>query len=150
MATKWVWMILAAAGIGLTAVAEPQNQAPKPKPPPNLKDRLNLIPNGDFEKGTLTPDGWQTVDGLTSFWVKDPDPAHGKVLKFDTDVLQMQAYDWWVQIAKGASPKDAPQKTPSKDPNKYDTLAAFDGAFMWSDFIPIEKGKAYWLTLDVR
>ena len=48
------------------------------------------IPNGDFEAGTITPTGWQTVDGLSSFWVKDDDPAHGKVIKFDTDVLQSQ------------------------------------------------------------
>src|SRR5438874_747691 len=36
----------------------------------------NLVANGDFEKGMGTPVGWQTVDGLTSFWVKDEDPAH--------------------------------------------------------------------------
>jgi hypothetical protein len=152
MARRLMLIILTAAGIGLAVAGGLRSQPPKAdnKPRPNLKDRPNLIPNGDFEKGDLTPDGWQTVDGLTSFWVKDADPAHGKVLKFDTDVLQMQAYDWWVQIAKGASPKNAPQKVLSKDPNKYDTLAAFDGAFMWSDFIPIEKGKAYWLTLDVK
>jgi hypothetical protein len=123
---------------------------PTPKSADQQKSPVNLVPNGDFEKGDLTPTGWQTVDGLTSFWVHDSDPAHGRVLKFDTDVLQQQAYHWWVQIAKGASPKDAPKKIPSKDPNKYDTLAAFDGAFMWSDFIPIEKDKAYWLALDVK
>jgi hypothetical protein len=110
----------------------------------------NLLPNGDFEKGETTPDGWQTVDGFTSFWVTDPDPARGKVIRFDTDVLQSQAYEWWAQIKEGASPEDAPAKIPSKDPNKYDTLAAFDGAWFFSDFIPIEKGKAYWLTVDAK
>jgi hypothetical protein len=109
----------------------------------------SLIPNGDFETGKDTPDSWQTIDGLTTFWVKDPDPAHGKVIKFDTDVLQSQGYDWWVKIAKGASPKDAPKKLPTVEP-KYDTLAGLDGVFLWSDPIAIKKDKAYWLTIDVK
>jgi len=110
----------------------------------------NLLPNGDFEKGETTPDGWQTIDGLTSFWVADEDPARGKVIKFDTAVLQSQAYEWWAQIVQGASPKDAPAKIPSTDPNQYDTLAAFDGAWFFSEFIPVEPGKQYWLALDAK
>ncbi len=109
----------------------------------------NLIPNGDFEAGTDTPTGWQSVDGLSSFWVQDSDPAHGKIIKFDTDVLQSQGYDWWVKIANGSRPGDAPAKKPTVEP-KYDTLAGLDGVWYWSDFIPVEKGKAYWLTLDVK
>src|SRR6516225_9943762 len=74
----------------------------------------SLIPNGDFEEGDATPKGWQTVDGLSSFWVKDDDPKHGKVIKFDTDVLQSQGYQWWVKIARGqATAKDAPKKKPT-------------------------------------
>jgi hypothetical protein len=119
-------------------------------PPALVSAASNLIPNGDFEEGDITPKRWQTVDGLTSFWVKDADPDHGMVIKLDTDLPQLQAYDWWVRIANGASPRDAPKKRPSTDPNKYDTLAAYDGTFFWSDFIPVEKGKAYWLTLDVK
>ena len=130
MAVKWIGLPLILTLVGLTVAAG--------KKPAARKDLPNLIPNGDFEKGDLSPSGWQTVDGLAVSWVKDTDPAHGKVLKFDTDVLQSQAYNWWMKIAKGASPKDAPKKIPSRDPNKYDTLAAFDGAFMWSDFIPVE------------
>lgn len=107
----------------------------------------NLIPNGDFETGKTTPDGWQTVDGLSSFWVKDADPKRGHVLRFDTDVLQTQAYEWWKRIGEGALPKDAPVKLPTVEP-KYDTLAGLDGVWFWSDPIPVEKGKAYWLTLD--
>jgi hypothetical protein len=53
-------------------------------------------------------------------------------------------------VKEGASPRSAPAKIPSKDPNKYDTLAAYDGAFMWSDPVPVAKGKAYWLSLDVK
>jgi hypothetical protein len=109
----------------------------------------NLVPNGDFEQGTITPTGWQSVDGLSAFWVKDDTPEHGKVIKFDTDVLQSQGYDWWTKIATGASPKDAPAKLPTVEP-KYDTLAGLDGVWFWSDFIPVEPGKSYWLSMDVK
>lgn len=109
----------------------------------------NLLPNGDFEKGTITPDAWQTIDGLTSFWVDDSDSSRGRVMKFDSDVLQAQAYEWWAEIVSGASSKDAPAKTPTREP-KYDTLAGLDGVWFYSDPIPIEKGKSYWLNLDVK
>src|SRR5262249_10649927 len=96
-----------------------------------------------------TPKGWQTVDGLCTFWVKDADPKHGKVLRFDTDVLQSQAYDWWTKISLGAKPMDAPKKLPTTPP-QYDTIAAFDGTWFYSDFVPVKPGKAYWLSLDVK
>ena len=123
---------------------------PKGEKPPKVKPGAkNLVANGDFEAGTDTPTGWQKVDGLTTFWVKDPDGKRGKVLKVDTDVLQSQGYDWWVKISKGAKAKDAPKKLPTTAP-KYDTLAGLDGVWYWSDPFPLEKGKAYWLTLDVK
>jgi hypothetical protein len=137
-----------ALAVALVALAASAAEPEKPSSA-GARGPASLIPNGDFENGDVTPTGWQTIDGLSSFWVKDDDPAHGKVLKLDTDVLQSQAYDWWVKIARGASPKDAPKKDPTVEP-KYDTLAGNDGVWFWSDFIPIEKGKAYWLTLDAR
>ncbi len=111
----------------------------------------NLVPNGDFEKGKTTPDAWQTIDGLSSFWIDDPEPGgkRGKVLKLDTDVLQSQAYAWWAKIVENVEPQDAPKKSPTVEP-KYDTLAGLDGVWFWSDFIPVEKGKKYWLTVDVK
>ena len=135
--------MLAAA---LIAVASLTLAAADPK---GGSDAKNLIPNGDFEAGSITPIGWQSVDGLSSFWVDDDDHAHGKVVRFDTDVLQSQGYEWWSKIRDGASPKDAPRKLPTVEP-KYDTLAGLDGVWFWSDPIPVEKGKAYWLTLDVK
>src|SRR5436309_15292565 len=101
----------------LVAAAPPKETKPKIKP-----GAKNLVPNGDFEAGTDSPTGWQKVDGLTTFWVKDPDGKRGKVIKFDTDVLQSQGYDWWVKVAKGAKAQDAPKKLPTVEP-KYDTLA---------------------------
>jgi hypothetical protein len=116
----------------------------------DVKPGKNLVPNGDFEKGTDTPEGWQQVDGLTTWWIDDPDKKRGKIIKFDTDVLQSQGYEWWAQIATGKKrAKDAPKKLPTTPP-KYDTLAGLDGVWYWSDFIEIEKGKAYWLTLDYK
>src|SRR5437868_6514712 len=64
------------------------------------KDGKNLIPNGDFEQGTTTPAYWQTVDGLSAHYVKDPDPKHNKCVKFDTDILQSQGYEWWAKFTR--------------------------------------------------
>ena len=115
----------------------------------NDAGRQNLLPNGDFELGEGTPTGWQKIDGLSSFWVDDADPKHGKVMKFDTDVLQSQAYPWWGKIIDGASAADAPKKQPTVEP-KYDTLAGLDGVWFYSDYIAVEPGKSYWLTADVK
>src|SRR5262245_32217622 len=148
-------LVLAAA---LAATPQPPRPSqPRPVTPPKPDDKLpafvkntkNLIPNGDFEEGDDSPKHWQAVDGLTSFWVKDADPAHGKVIRFDTDVLQSQGYEWWSQVRDGAKAKDAPKKRPTAEP-KYDTLAGLDGVWFWSDPIPVEKGKAYWLTIDAK
>ena len=134
------------------------------------KDGKNLIPNGDFEEGKNSPSHWQTVDGFSTFWVKDADPKHGKCIKFDTDILQSQGYEWWAKFAQAEmmrdalsvwgypwwgemipqpDQKDAPKKIPTVEP-KYDTLAGLDGVWYWSDYIPIEKGKSYWLTMDAK
>src|SRR6476646_2154106 len=99
--------------LGLTLIlaglllAEPAKDAKD-----DVKPGQNLVPNGDFEKGTDTPEGWQLVDGLTTFWIDDPDKKRGKILKFDTDVLQSQGYEWWAKISKGSKHKDAPKKKP--------------------------------------
>jgi hypothetical protein len=128
---------------------------PRPVPageavdPATVPQGENLIVNGDFEEGEGTPAGWQTIDGLSSFWVDDPDGERGKVLKLDTDVSQTQAYEWWTKLVAGASPSEAPAKLPTVEP-KYDTLAGLDGVWFWSDPVPVEKGKQYWLTVDVK
>ena len=140
----WLLALPMVAALVLTVAAEPE----KPKTTDEKKTD-NLVVNGDFEAGEITPKGWQTIDGLSTFWVKDDDPKHGKVIKFDTDVYQSQAYEWWVKIAKGTSPKDAPKKKPTVG-DKYDTLAGLDGVWFWSDYIPVKEGQAYWLTLDVK
>ena len=144
MRTAWILAPAAlAVGLGLAALAaDPDKPLAKAEP-------VNLVPNGDFEAGDATPTGWQSVDGLISFWVKDSDPKHGKVIKFDTDVYQNEGYEWWAKIATGGVAKDAPKKTPTVG-DKYDTIAGNDGVWFWSDPIPVEKGKAYWLTIDAK
>ena len=135
-----------------SARAEPPSPAPPGEAvddPASLPQGENLLPNGDFEQGEITPDGWQSVDGLSSFWVEADDPARGRVLRFDTDVLQSQAYAWWKEIHAGASPEDAPSKQLTVEP-KYDTLAGLDGTWFFSDAIAIEPDKSYWLTVDAR
>jgi hypothetical protein len=152
--------IVAVLLASVVAAAPPPVGRQGPKPPskdeaaanagaPKVTGK-NLIVNGDFEQGDLSPKGWQTIDGLCSFWVNDSDPAHGKVVKFDTDVVQSQAYAWWPKIALGkATWKEAPKKLPTVEP-KYDTIAGNDGTWYWSDPVRIEKDKAYWLTIDVK
>lgn len=139
--------LLAGGGLLLAPAEEAKDRVKDDKP------GKNLIPNGDFETPAAekdTPAHWQQVDGLTTFWIDDPDKKRGKIIKFDTDVLQSQGYEWWGQIATGKKrAKDAPKKLPTTEP-KYDTLAGLDGVWYWSDFVPIEKGKAYWLTLDYK
>src|SRR3954464_14430784 len=133
-------LVLFVASVMFSAACrESQAQQPKPVAPAKPDDKLpafvkntkNLIPNGDFEEGDDSPKHWQAVDGLTSSWGKDADPAHGKGIRFDTDVLQSQGYEWWSQVRDGAKAKDAPKKKPTAEP-KYDTLAGLDGVWFWS------------------
>lgn len=154
----WAPVFVLALIVSAAAAFAQQDDAKSPKEKPAAKstdkestDKKtdNLFPNGNFDEGKVTPVHWQTIDGLSSFWVEDKDPKRGKVLKFDTDILQSQAYDWWVKIIDGESPQKAPKKIPTTPP-KYDTLAGLDGVWYWSDAIPIERNKQYWLTLDAK
>jgi hypothetical protein len=142
----WTLILL---GVVLATAADGADAPAKDKKADAKEEAKNLVPNGDFEEGDLTPKGWQTIDGLTTYYVKDEDPKRGKVIKIDTDVDQVEGYDWWTKIRNGASSKDAPKKTPTKGA-KYDTLAGLDGVWYWSDYIPIKKGQAYWLTIDAK
>lgn len=128
---------------------EPSSASGQPAGEQSPTEPINLLPNGDFDEGEGSPAHWQHIDGLTTFWVNDEDPARGKVLKLDTDVLQSQAYAWWKEILAGAKPEDAPAKLATQEP-KYDTLAGLDGVWYYSDYIPIERGKLYWLSIDAK
>jgi hypothetical protein len=162
--------ILVAAGVARLPPMSAQSPKPDPKSATPKAEPVNLVRNGDFESGTLSPDHWQTVDGLSTFYHRDSDPKRNRCIRFDTDILQSQGYEWWAKFAKAESlrevlttlgygwwaerieqplAKNAPEKLPTVEP-KYDTLAGLDGVWYWSDYIPVEKGAAYWLTLDAK
>ncbi|VTS01766.1 hypothetical protein [Tuwongella immobilis] len=143
------FLTLLGAVSGMLAFWPGQPLNAQSQPPDLSKAGPNVVKNGDFETGEITPTGWQSIDGLCVHWATDSDPKRGKVIRFDTDVTQAQAYEWWAKLAKGAKPGDAPKKLPTIEP-KYDTIAGLDGAWFWSDYFPIEKGQAYWLTIDVK
>lgn len=148
----------------LLAAAPADQHPPDPGTPidpdraPAVDDPANLLPNGDFNDPADNgehPAHWQPIDNLAIFW--QPDDAadngsedRGRVIRFNTDVNQAQAYDWWVQrFVHDAPLSEAPEREPTTPP-KYDTLAGLDGVFMWSDFIEIEQGGAYRVYVDAR
>ena len=84
---RMAWILAAAAvAVGLAALAADPDKPKADDKPPAGRRRLTSSPTAISRPATRTPTGWQTVDGLSSFWVKDDDPKHGKVIKFDTDV----------------------------------------------------------------
>ncbi|MFH0962594.1 MAG: hypothetical protein V2A58_01135 [Planctomycetota bacterium] len=108
----------------------------------------NIVPNGDFEKGGERPDGWMDVDNMVVFYVTD-DLAHGKVMRFGTDVLLGEYQAWKARRESGAPLRDAPAKTPPQDPG-YDTVGGTTGAPYRSDFFPVDPSKAYRLTFEMK
>ena len=115
---------------------------------------LNLIRNGGFDLPNQSADGpahWQAVDNLVWQWAKDPKAStRGKVLRIDTDVLQSQAYAWWVKrYLRDAAASGAPKKQPTVPP-KYDTVAGLDGGFYWSHYIPVKPDGAYKVYVDAK
>jgi len=122
---------------------------PADEPPPkNWKAAgPNLVVNGDFEKGTDTPDGWETIDNLTTFWNADGTP--GKCLLIDTDVLLKQWKDWRARLDAGAALGDAPERSPTTPP-KYDTVGGTYGVPFRSDFIDVKPGAAYAISFDMK
>jgi len=109
--------------------------------------RPNLVRNGGFEEGTSGPVGWERPDNLTQFWTSGGNP--GKCIRMDTDVYDDEVMNWRKQIAAGADPARAPQKTPTKG-TKYDTIGGLRGVHYRSDPIPVEPGVTYRVTVDVK
>jgi len=153
-------LALACVVVGVTAMLLGQAGAPKLEDVPDVTvaaypaDAENLLKQGDFEQANEKgdgPAGWQSVDNLVYHWMADPlDASRGKVLHINTDVLQSQAYAWWIErYVRGAGLDRAPARAPTVEP-KYDTIAGLDGGFYWSDYIPIKPGRAYKVYVDAR
>jgi hypothetical protein len=124
------------------AEAAPEADAAAPTRGPNL------VANGGFESGAKHPDGWDRLDGLTTFRVASESPT-GKCLKMDTDVYHNQWVEWRAEWKAGAEPEAAPPKTPTAGP-KYDTVAGLYGVEFVSAPIPVKPGRAYKVEADYR
>lgn len=124
------------------------NKPPDASPPTKWKAvGPNLVANGDFETGDQTPDGWETIDNLTSFWKAQGAP--GKCLVIDTDVLLGQWKDWRGRLDAGAGLDSAPERTPTTPP-KYDTVGGTYGVPFRSDFIDVKKDQTYLISFDMK
>jgi hypothetical protein len=71
------------------------------------KTGKNLVINGDFETGQLTPTAWEPLKEHMS-WVRDPDGKSGKVVKFDMPqniaaTYGMLLYSRPIEIETGAT-----------------------------------------------
>jgi hypothetical protein len=106
-----------------------------------------LVKNGDFEKGDASPEGWQKIDGLTTFYAAEGQT--GKGLKINTDVYHDEWVAWQKKVKDGAVAADAPPPTPTKGA-KYDTVAGVYGVAYFSDPIPVQPGKAYKVSVSYR
>jgi TolB-like protein len=106
-----------------------------------------LVKNGGFETGAKSPDNWQRIDGLTTFW-----PAEGRAgkgLKIVTDVYHDQWVEWQKQYKAGASADKAPAAAQTSG-NKYDTVAGIYGVAYDSDPIPVAPGKSYKVSISYK
>ena len=106
-----------------------------------------LVRNGGFETGTKTPDGWQRLDGQTTFWVDGG--VTGKCLKINTDVYHDEWVAWQKKVKAGARAEDAPKPTATSGA-KYDTVAGIYGVAYDSAPIPVTPGKAYKVSIRYR
>jgi hypothetical protein len=108
-----------------------------------------LLPQGDFEKGKDSPDGWDEVNDLSSYYVDRPG-GKGKCLKFDSDVypadVEKRAKE--MELPRDKRPKAKPKK-PTSGP-KYDTIAGGSGALLWSDYFDVEHEATYRFVAEVN
>ena len=121
--------------------ANPERDAKVPTVGPEL------VRNGGFEAGDRTPDAWQRIDGLTTFWVHGG--PTGKCLKIVTDVYHDQWVEWEKKYKEGATADQAPKARPTSG-DKYDTVAGIYGVAYDSDPIPVTPGKTYKVSLSYR
>lgn len=105
----------------------------------------NLLPNGNFDAGTVGATGWEQPDGLTSFWVDEP--GRGRVLKLDSRIDRKQALAWMEQRKKQP---DAKPPVPIIPKEPLQAIGGTEGVMLDSSFIPVKPGQNYKLTVDYR
>ncbi len=111
-----------------------------------LAAAVNLLPNGDFSNGALTPEHWERADGLVTFWEKDF--QRGRVAKLDSRIESKQAAEWAKTFKK--NPAAAPPKPILAKPPYYSAIGGLEGTMLDSDLIDVEPGQNYKLTVDVK
>lgn len=110
------------------------------------KKRPNLVKNGGFEQGRGTPDFWEPVDGLSTFWVEGKSPT-GKCVLLDTDVDWDQYEAWRKAFADGRGKPASEAPAPLRGTH-YKSIGGTVGAHLYSDWIPIEQGATYRFDCD--
>lgn len=120
-------------------------------PAPAGEEERNLVANGGFEEGppgaSKIP-GWTEADGLTTFF--ESEPGRGRVLRIDTDVLLTEADARWEEMALPAEERPPAKPKGPTTPPKYDTVGGTTGAKVYSDYLRVEPGMRYRLTVDVK
>ena len=130
----------------LDPALDPRDPGPQPVDPKVLA-RPNLIPNGDLSAGDTTPARWTPVDGLVSFYLPAGDRP-GKCLMFDTDVSEAQWLEWNKKFTLGT--KEAPPAPIRGKGEKYETVGGNHGAWLYSEYIPVQKGVTYRISFDAK
>ncbi len=109
--------------------------------PDDLGTPIN--PNGDFESAT----GWQAVDNVASFIESAGDDSdHSQVLRLRTDLDRQRYLAYQADLATGQASANTPPAVPADA--TLNSLAAYEGAGLCSDWIAATPGKRYWLTAD--
>ncbi len=145
---RWKWHISRRVVSFIVSDVMSFTPPPASKPAP-LKWGHSIVKNGSFEKGIppFKPFGWEQVDNLCSYWIKLPND--GRCIKFNTNVNQDQAYDWWDALKKGANPANAPKPIPT-DPPHYDAVGGIEGVKLYSEYIPITMDRTYLLSARIK
>ncbi len=145
---RWKWHI--SRRVVSFIISDILSFVPPEKPKgPDIVWASSIVPNGGFEKGKFPyrPAHWAAIDNLCSFWIKSD--KRGKCIKFDTNVNQEQAWDWWKALKQGADLKDAPEPIHT-DPPHYDAVGGIEGVKLYSDYITVRPGIKYRLCAKIK
>jgi hypothetical protein len=142
------------------------------KPPENPKDDKHWYPempetkepndtliNGTFEEKAEEvkgypprPKGWAHPDDFTSFWTDDPE--RGKVIKIDTDVLEVEARKRQAAMRDAAAKQGdvpaAPTKSAASNAQQYDVIGATYGVSYYSEKFKCKPKQAYKISFDYK
>lgn len=125
----------------------------------------NLLANGSFEDGRYWPHPWDPCDKLGTVWA-DGGTDGRKCIRLDTNILESQWLPWNEQVLGIARKMDEagavgtqesatdpipnpPERLPTKPPY-YDTVGGLHGIHYRSEFIWVEPGAIYRISIDAR